>query len=331
MKMNSRAVKLRALLGMLCILSFFVPAPADAQAGETVGVIIEMKPGRGRVELKPAGAADWRAAAPLQALRPGDAVRASGDAWAVILLRGGRGNVKVDAAASPYVVPAAPRGEGKLQKALGLVEATFNYLSSGPKEPPQAILSSRGEPKPPVVLSPRNGPVLPESLTFEWLGSRFERYTIKIVGPAGVVLERGGVRGARFEYPPDAPVLTPGTKYTFQVAASGKPPEEAVFEVLDPARAQAIRRDLAELEQAVGGSAPPNTLAALRAGFLASQGLLHDARLVLLAALKKDPDEPALHQLLAGVYAKVGLPVQAAEEYDEAKFLLAPAPAPPGR
>jgi hypothetical protein len=308
-----------------------VPALANGQAAETVGVITEMKPGRGRVELKPSGAPDWRAAGPLQALRPGDAIRASGDAWAVILLSGGRGNVKVDAAASPYVVPAPRPGESKLQKALGLVEATVKYLSSGPKEPPQAILSSRGEPKPPVVLSPRNGPVLPESLAFDWLGSRYQRYAIKIVGPAGVVLERAGVSGARFEYPPDAPALTPGTRYTFQVALGGKPPEEAAFEVFDPGRTQAIRRNLAELEQSLGPSPSPNTLAALRAGFLASQGLLHDARLVLLAALQKDADEPALHQLLGDLYEKTGLSVQAAEEYDEARFLVAPAAAPPGR
>ncbi len=30
----------------------------------------------------------------------------------------------------------------------------------------------------------------PDSLTFEWVESPFSRYTIRIVGPKGVVLER---------------------------------------------------------------------------------------------------------------------------------------------
>jgi Tfp pilus assembly protein PilF len=76
-----------------------------------------------------------------------------------------------------------------------------------------------------------------------------------------------------------------------------------------------------DLEQALGPTASPNTLAALRAGFLASEGLMHDARLSLIEALKKDPNEPTLYLLLAHLYAKVGLPELAAASYDEAQFL----------
>ena len=55
---------------------------------------------------------------------------------------------------------------------------------------------------------------------------------------------------------------------------------------------------------------------------LAEQGLFHDARLAVVAALVKDPDEPTLHTLLGHLYQKVGLAQQAAESFDEAQFLL---------
>jgi hypothetical protein len=298
------------------------PGPARGQGAETAAMISEIRNGRGRVEIRASRGGEWRPAAPLQALRAGDTLRAGEDARAVIVLSGGLGKVSVNAANSPFVVPAPAPEAGKTQKALGLLHSVVTYLSSGAKELPRAVLHTRSEPRPPVILSPRNGPVLPESLAVEWLGSRFSRYSIRIGGPAGPVLERRGVPGARFDYPSGAPALTPGVRYTVQVVGGNPPPQEAWFEVVEPGRAEALRRDLAEMEQALGAAAPPNTVAALRAGFLASHGLMHDARLVLVAALAKDPDEPTLHLLLADIYAKTNLPDQAADSYDEAQFLM---------
>ena len=60
----------------------------------------------------------------------------------------------------------------------------------------------------------------------------------------------------------------------------------------------------------------------VRAGMLASNGLLNDARRVVLDALASDPDEPALHQALGSLYQKSGLGEMAAESFDEAQFLL---------
>jgi Tfp pilus assembly protein PilF len=77
-----------------------------------------------------------------------------------------------------------------------------------------------------------------------------------------------------------------------------------------------------ELEQTLGPTVSPNTLVTLQAGLLASNGLLHDARASLIAALAKDPEEPTLHFLLGNLYSKLGLAEQAAESYDEARFLV---------
>lgn len=313
MKRRSRpgtAVGLLLGLGMLA-----AAAPAPAQTRETVGLITELKVGRGRIEVKPAGAADWRRAGPLLALRAGDALRATDDALAVVVLTGSRGTVKVEARNSPLVLGEAPAGDSKVQKALA-------FLSTSTREAPKAVLATRAGARPPLILSPRNSPVMPESLTFEWLGSQFARYTVRVAGPSGVLLERKGVSGARLDYPGDGPPLSAGVRYTLQVVSASHPPQEAQFEIVDARRAEGVRQTLKAIEESLGAGVPPNTLVALKVGALASEGLLHDARRTVVAALARDPDEPTLHQLLANLYLQAGLADLAAESQDEAQFLL---------
>jgi uncharacterized protein HemY len=59
----------------------------------------------------------------------------------------------------------------------------------------------------------------------------------------------------------------------------------------------------------------------LRAGFLAHNGLLHDARLGVVEELARQPDEPSLHCLLGDLYARQGLPEEAMESFAEARYL----------
>jgi hypothetical protein len=184
------------------------------------------------------------------------------------------------------------------------------------------VLAVRATAKPAVILSPRNTAVLPGPLTFEWMGTQFSRSTVRVVAPSGVVFERKGVVGARFDYPAGAPALRPGVRYTLQLEPASGPVQESTFEIVEPARAETIRRNLQELTDALGAQVPPNTAVAIRTGTLAGEGLLHDARLVVLAALARDPDEPSLHTLLGQIYQKSGLGDQAAEAFDEAQFLL---------
>jgi len=320
---RDRRRRLVASLGLaLLIAGVAPPRAAFAQTGEVAGMITEIKLGKGAVEVKPAGGGDWRPAGPLMSLLGGDTVRASGGGSAVILLTGGRGTIRVDGTAGPMVVPGAQAGEGKVQKAQALLSASFGFLSSRAKEMPQTVLGTRSWLKPPAVLAPRNGPVLADALRFEWWGSRLSRYTIQIAGPSGVVHERAGVTGARLDYPADAPPLLPGVRYTFRVSTESQPPQEAWFEVLSPERTREVRASLAALEREVGTAAPSNTLVALRAGFLAQQGFVHEARRAVLAALEKDRDEPTLHLLLGNLYSQSGLPEQAHQSFDEARFLM---------
>lgn len=311
---------MRALSRLLLLLPALLAlwAPASAQPAETAAVITEIKPGKGRVEVQPAAGGDWRPARPLLALRAGDVVRATDNASAVVLLSGGRGTARVEGATGPLTVPpvAGPGG-----KARALVEASLGYLAGTTRESSRAALATRSAARPPLILSPRNGRVLPEALVFEWLGSRFTGYTVRLLGPSGPAVERQ-VTGARWAYPADAPALAPDVRYTLQVAAAGHAAQEAWFVLVSPARAREIAGDLAALEQELGPAVSPTSRAVMRAGLLAREGLLHDARRVVLAALDADRDEPTLHLLLGDLYTRTGLAGPAAESFDEAEFLL---------
>ncbi len=143
-------------------------------------MITEIKPGRGRIEVSGPGTTDWRPAGPLLALKVGDSLRATDNASAVVVLAGRRGSVQVDAARSPFVVTAPP-ADSKAQKAFLLLESGLGFLGSNSRETPRPVLSTRSMGRPPVILSPRAGPVMPDALAFEWQGYQFGRYTLRVV------------------------------------------------------------------------------------------------------------------------------------------------------
>ena len=326
------------LIALVALGPVVAPAPATAQpGGEPVAMITEIKLGTGSVDVRPAGGVEWRPAGPLMSLVPGDTVRATGTASAVVLLSGGRGTLRVAGGAAPVVIPARGAGQSKLEKAQALLTASFGYLGSQTKELPQAVLGTRGWAGPPVVLAPR-GQVLADAIWFEWLGTRFARYDVQISDGPVVVLDRRGIVGTRFDYPSDAPALRPGVRYRVRVtpdqrsgrrpearteqAGEEDEPEDAAFQVVPSDVTQALRASLAQLERELGTTVPPSTRAAIRAGVLANQGLYHEARASLLAGLAKDPDEPTLHLLLGNVYQETGLKKQAKLSHDEARLLL---------
>src|SRR5439155_7136227 len=134
---RTRRMMMGRVVAVLVLL--VVAAVAGAQSTETAGMITEIKTGRGRVEVRSTG--DWRRSGPLQTLRAGDTVRAIDDAVAVVMLSGG-GTVKIDAANSPYAVPART-DDTRSQKARTLVQAGLGFLAAGQREAPTAILSTR--------------------------------------------------------------------------------------------------------------------------------------------------------------------------------------------
>jgi hypothetical protein len=296
---------------------------APSAAAEVGAMITEIRAGRGRIEVR-GPESDWRPAGPLLALKVGDRVRATEDAAAVVVLSGRRGSVRVDAGRSPFVVTAPP-ADSKLQKAFLLIGEGLGFFERNPHEQPRPVLSTRSLARPPVILSPRAGPVLAETLAFEWQGSPPARYVLRLVAPAGVLLERSGQGGARVVYPADGPALAPGTVYTLQLFAGATRVDETRFEVAARPRAEALTRDLREVDEALGPGVPAASRAVLRAGVLASRGFLHDAREVVVTALAADADQAGLHALLGDLYARTGLPREADRAYERARELAEPA------
>jgi hypothetical protein len=303
------------------VVALGAAAAAPAQSREVGAMVTEIKPGGGRIEVRGAARPDWRPAGPLLALRVGDSLRATDDATAVVVLVGRRGSVQVDAGRSPFLVTAPP-AESKLQKAFALLEAGLGFLGSA-RETPRPVLSSRSLVRPPRILSPRGGPVLADSLAVEWRGTPFVNYTIRVTAPSGVVLETG-LTGGRLAYPLSALALVPGTVYRVEFYSGTTRLDEVRFEVADRARAAELRRDLQEVEQALGPEVPTSSRAVVQAGVLASRGFLHDARRVVVTAIAADPRQASLHALLGDLYARTGLPHEAEEAYGRARALASP-------
>ncbi len=315
-----------AATGSLIAAGMAAPARAQgmaaAPAGETAGMIGEVKPGKGRAELRPAGGADWRPARPLAALRAGDTLRATEDAAVAVVLSGGRGTVSVNSARSPYTVPAPDAGPARSDKVKSLVQSSIGFLSGATGESPRAALVTRSVTVPPLVLTPRNTSVLPGPLAFEWVGHRAGRYAVQVIGPGGMMLERPEVVGNRLAYPPEAPPLAPGARYTLRVVAGSQSPQESWFEVVAPARAETVRADVCVLQQSFEPADSATTRIILKTGLLASNGLMHDARRQVLEALAATPDDPALYTLLGALYERAGRRQQATTAYQEAQLLM---------
>src|SRR5258705_4839383 len=276
----------------LIVVMLAAAAPVSAQTRDVGAMITEIKPGRGRIEVSGPRTVDWRPAGLLLALKVGDSLRATDDAAAVVVLAGQRGSVQVDAARSPFVVTAPP-ADSKMQKAFLLLESGLGFLGSNPRETPRPVLSTRSMSRPPVILSPRAGPVMPDALAFEWQGYQFGRYTLRVVAGSGVVLERSGLTGSRLAYPADAPALVPGTAYTLQLFSGQSVVDEIRFEVADRQRADDLRRDLREVDQALGADVPASSRAVMQAGLLARRRVLPRARPRGVGALTTRTEQPS--------------------------------------
>lgn len=118
-------------------------------------------------------------------------------------------------------------------------------------------------------------------------------------------------------------MLVPGERYRLRVQEDPASQLDTWFEIIGAERADAVHRSLAELQQVLPAEASASSVAVIKAGYLAQQGLYYDARALLLAALAHDPRDPALHMLLGHVYLETGLPDLATESYRRAWLLLA--------
>ena len=290
-----------------------------AVGADPVAVLTEIRPGAGEVRVKRTEDPDWTAPRALQALRPGDQVRVTGDGRATLAFTGGAAQ-SVTAANSPFTVQAV-RGETGTDRAKGLVAGVTQFLLGQPKPPTYQALSVRAGAPPPRILAPRDTRVLPGPFTFEWAGPPRPDYAVHLAGPQGVVWEQSGIPRRPLPYPSAAPPLAAGSHYSWTLDIPGQTSQRAEFDVVPDGDAARIRAELADLGPAAPGGESGSSLAILRAGLFFQEGLYAEARRELTVAIAQDPDEPTLRQLLGYVYDRVGLIDLAAQEFEEADFL----------
>lgn len=175
----------------------------------------EIRPGQGEVRVKLAVEADWKAPLPLLSLRPGDQVRITQNATAVLMFTGGQGTVTVSAANSPYTVQVPPAGATG-GKSSELVANLSRLLMGKRKELTYVPLTTRSVKQPPLLLSPRDGKLLGSPI-LEWGGSDRLRYTVRVVGPQGLIWEQADLPRAPLAYPVSAPRLSPGVPYRWEL------------------------------------------------------------------------------------------------------------------
>jgi len=305
-----------ALAGALVLL-----LAAVASAADPVGVLTEIRAERGRVEVKRAGGTEWKPAQPLLALRPGDQIRATGEARASLVFTGGRGAQAVSAANSPFTVQA-PTAGGASDKVRDLVGGVTDFLAGKQKDLAYLPLSVRAVRPPRVAqLQPRETKLLPGAVTFEWTGSATLRYKLRVLGPQGILWEQGGLPRKPVVYPASAPAFEPSVRYFWQLETEGQPMQQAEFQILPAAEAKRVRESLDMLVPASLPGYPPSSVSLMRAGYVLRDGLYANARRELLTALAADPDEPTLHLLLGQVYDAIGLGELAQREFTEARDL----------
>lgn len=311
---------------VVVVLLGVVPVPAHGQPREVTGMLTEISVEHGAVEVRPRDGVKWEPARPLMALRPGDAVQATEDAWAIVVMSGSLRSVRIDATSSPFVVSALPVDAGPSKKAALLVRATLDYLSGRLRDRLAPILVTRGEPRSAVIVGPRNCAVLPGPLVVEWSGMAGTRATVRILGDSTLLLERRDVVSGWIESSTAELGLGPRVQYRIRLHLDGSPVEETWFEVVDHEWALGIQQDLVEIQHTLPPDTSTTSLAIIKTGHLMRLGLLHDARLVLSQALVRAPDEPAIHVLMGDLYASSGLGDLAVESYQRARSLLARMP-----
>lgn len=304
---------MKILIFLAALLFGAAPFAAAARAEDAVGVITELRLNRGDVEIRLPGKS-WEKPAPLQSLYAGTQIQASRDAAAVVLYTEGMKTVTIDEKNSPFEIkPAAAKGGGGVKEIAGAL--------MGKKKPPNyAALAVRGGKRPPVLLAPRSTKLMTDAPTLQWMGMDRQPGTVRVYGPEGLLWTAENVALTQIKYPASAPRLKPGVEYAWAIEKQGFPAEKARFQLLAPAEIKAVEDEAASIRSAAG--VPPTTAAVLKAGLYSAHELYYDAREVLAEAVKRDPDEPTLHFLLADVYGKTGLKDMAAEEYGESDFLL---------
>ncbi len=311
-------MKRKAVLVLILMAMVFVCR--EAYAG--TAVITEIGAAGGSVEIKKVGQRDWLKAAPLQSLDQGDVLRVSGNGYAVVLSAAGGKALKITAANSPHEVKAQEGQDGKAVKAQIVVNKLMDFMTGKKKESLSMPLAVRSLKRAPGLVSPNNSKILTSQPLFEWIGTPRVPYGIKVMLGDALVWQREKIYRGQISYPVDGKPLLPGKRYAWEIETPGYPPVRAWFEIANDDERKNLEEEMRTLEGVGYSSLPQSSTAMLKYDILVSRGFYAEARNVVRTAMASNPDLPLLHILLGHYYDYGGLRDLAAEEYDEAGFLM---------
>ena len=297
---------------------------ASASA-EPLAIVAAIK---GRVEVASAKGGPPARAAFGRALERGDRVVVSSGGAVSIFFNDG--NVIELAEKSTITIGGRVTGKSRAGATPGIPGGVYasvsKFVSGGSRETGLVALSALrgGADSAPLLIEPRRTGLLDLRPSFRWRAVEgATRYLVAVSGEQGELWNRE-IGGTTLDYPSDAPPLTAGGDFFWQVRAFGDRGElrreESYVRVLATEDAAAVRVALARIGDSAGGANAPATRF-LSGSYLSGRGLYGEAAAQFEALSLLSPDAPAPHEALGNIYRAVGLMDLAAAEYQQALTL----------
>ena len=172
---------------LLFVALIVLAGPRVTMAADPIAMVTEIRTGQGEVRVKGAQESDWKPALPLLSLRPDDQVRATNNAVAVLMFTDGQGPPR-----SLRRIPVpGPQSTGgwRCRWEDRRADGQRQPRAHGQEERPLVCAAHDAEPPPAphVVVAARRQAA--GRAHDRWSGSDRVRYTVRVVGPAGVVWE----------------------------------------------------------------------------------------------------------------------------------------------
>jgi hypothetical protein len=312
------------VLARAAALVLLIPCCAVAAGAEPLAIVAAVE---GRVEVTPARGGPPARAAFGRALERGDRLVVPPRGAATVLFNDG--NV-VELAEKSTLTIGGRDGKPRSGSAPGIPGEVYanvtRFVTGGSRETGLVALSALrgGTDTTPLLLEPRRTALIETRPVFRWRAvAGAQRYHVAVSGEQGELWARE-VTGTELEYPADAPPLTVGGDFLWEVRALGEQEElrreESYVHVLAPEDAAAVQGSLTRIDKSTGGPATPAALF-LSGSYLSSRGLYGEAAACFEHLIRLSPDSPTPHEAMGDVYRAVGLMDLAAAEYQRALTL----------